>query len=257
MTPTATPPSTPPDAWTALREDLETVMHNDPAARSVWEVLLTYPGLHAVWTHRLAHALWRAGARTQARLVSHIGRFWTGVEIHPGARLGRRVFIDHGMGVVIGETAVVGDDCLIYKGVVLGGTSLEPTKRHPTLGRRVVVGSNACILGAVVVGDRAKIGSGSVVVRDVPNAATAVGVPGRIVATTQTRYPLDHAALPDPISTVVRALNDQLEALTQRVAELEASAPNTSAALGAQATDRDGAMRHMSAVFFEHFEEDA
>ncbi len=204
-----------------IREDIEAVRGNDPAARDRIEILTSYPGLHAIWMHRVAHALWGVGMTTRARMVSNLTRAITGVEIHPGAVLGRRVFIDHGMGVVIGETAVVGDDCLIYKGVVLGGTSLERTKRHPTLGAGVVVGSNACILGRVMIGDGAKVGSCSVVIRDMPAGATAVGVPGRIVSTTESHGPLDHGDLPDPIATVLRALLEQVEGLSERIEALE------------------------------------
>lgn len=221
-----TPPRTGPGAlWASIQEDVQAVMGNDPAARSAAEVVLSYPGLHALWVHRLAHGLWVEGRATAARLLSHVGRQLTGVEIHPGAQIGRKVFIDHGMGVVIGETAVVGDECLIYKGVVLGGTSLERSKRHPTLGRGVVVGSNACVLGNITIGDGARVGSGSVVVRDVPPGATAVGVPGRIVSTTVSRGPLDHGDLPDPMATLVRALMSQLEALQRRVEALEGGDP--------------------------------
>ena len=201
------------------REDVEAALVNDPAARSRLEVALTYPGVHALWMHRLAHGLWRRERTLGARTLSHLSRFLTGVEIHPGAQLGRGVFIDHGMGIVIGETAQVGDGTLLYKGVVLGGTSLERTLRHPQIGRNVVVGSNACVLGGVEIGDNAKIGSGSVVVRDVPAGATVVGVPGRVILdrSGQRVQPLAdhaHADLPDPIANALASLN-------QRVAELE------------------------------------
>ncbi|MBL8472983.1 MAG: serine O-acetyltransferase [Rhodocyclaceae bacterium] len=165
-----------------LREDIASVLERDPAARSKWEVLTCYPGVHALLFHRLAHAFWGNGLRWLARAVSQLGRWFTGIEIHPGATLGRRVFIDHGMGVVIGETAEVGDDCTIYQGVTLGGTSLyRGTKRHPTLGRGVVVGAGAKVLGGFAVGDGAKIGSNAVVVKPVPAGATAVGNPARIL----------------------------------------------------------------------------
>lgn len=165
-----------------LREDLASVRERDPAARSTWEVLTCYPGIHALVLHRLAHAAWRRGFHWLGRFISHIGRLLTGIEIHPGARIGRRVFIDHGMGVVIGETAEVGDDCTIYQGVTLGGTSLyRGEKRHPTLGKGVVVGAGAKVLGGFTVGDGAKIGSNAVVVKPVPAGATAVGNPARIL----------------------------------------------------------------------------
>jgi serine O-acetyltransferase len=164
-----------------LREDIAVVFDRDPAARTRWEVLTCYPGLHALVWHRLTRRLWRAGWRWLARWLAHCGRFATGIEIHPGATIGRRVFIDHGMGVVIGETAEIGDDCTLYHGVTLGGTSWNKGKRHPTLGKRVVIGAGAKVLGPILVGDGAKIGSNAVVVRDGPAEATAVGIPARIV----------------------------------------------------------------------------
>ena len=168
--------------FTRLREDIACIRERDPAARSAWEVLTCYPGLHALMWHRLAHACWKHGFKWLARLTSNVGRFLTGIEIHPGATIGRRVFIDHGMGVVIGETAEVGDDCTIYQGVTLGGTALiKGAKRHPTLGRGVIVGANAQVLGGFTVGDGARIGGGSVVVKPVPPGATAVGNPARII----------------------------------------------------------------------------
>jgi serine O-acetyltransferase len=165
-----------------LREDLASVRQRDPAARSTWEVLTCYPGVHALIFHRLAHRAWKRGFHWAGRFISHISRFLTGIEIHPGAQIGRRVFIDHGMGVVIGETAEIGDDCTIYQAVTLGGTSLyRGTKRHPTLGKGVVVGAGAKVLGGFTVGDGAKIGSNAVVVKPVPAGATAVGNPARIL----------------------------------------------------------------------------
>src|SRR2546423_9841840 len=165
-----------------LREDIAVVFERDPAARTTWEVLTCYPGLHALAWHRtVAHPLWRMGLRWLGRWLSHWGRWLTGIEIHPGATIGRRVFIDHGMGIVIGETAEIGDDCTLYHGVTLGGTSWNKGKRHPTLGRNVVPGAGAKVLGPVLVGDDAKVGSNAVVVRDVPAGATAVGIPARIV----------------------------------------------------------------------------
>jgi serine O-acetyltransferase len=212
-----------PRAVDRAREDVRAIEANDPAARSSLETLLVYPGLHALWMHRVAHKMWEGGAKLPARLVAHANRHITGIEIHPGATIGRRVVIDHGMGIVIGETAIVGDGCLLYKGVVLGGTSLARTKRHPTLGAGVVVGSNACILGAIDVGDRARIGSGSVVVRSVPAEATVVGVPGRVISRNR-RFDaaLDHANLPDPVTDLIRALAQQNERLRERLAAIEA-----------------------------------
>jgi serine O-acetyltransferase len=202
-----------------VAEDVRAVRGNDPAARSSLEVLLVYPGVHALWLHRASHALWVHDHKLSARLLAYGNRFATGIEIHPGARIGRRVFIDHGMGIVVGETATIGDDCLLYKGVVLGGTSLE----HPQLGKGVVIGSNACILGAIQVGDNARIGAGSVVVKDVPQAATVVGIPARVMIVKRDRFEsaLDHANLPDPIAEMIRALARQNEKLRERVTALE------------------------------------
>src|SRR5467141_4458434 len=167
--------------FTRIREDIACVFERDPAARSTWEVITCYPGFHALLIHRLAHWLWRIKMRWFARFVSHVSRFLTGIEIHPGAKIGRRVFIDHGMGVVIGETAELGDDCTLYHGVTLGGTTWNKGKRHPTLGRGVVIGAGAKLLGPITIGDGARIGSNAVVVKDVPPGATAIGIPARIV----------------------------------------------------------------------------
>jgi serine O-acetyltransferase len=207
-----------------LREDLQTVVERDPAAKNLLEVLLCYPGLHALWMHRIAHFLYRHRWYTLARFISHITRGLTGIEIHPGATIGRRLFIDHGMGVVIGETTEIKDDCLIYKGVVLGGTTLEKKKRHPTLESRVVVGSNSTVLGAITIGEGAKIGSGSVVIKDVPPGATVVGVPGRFVesdAGKRAAIDFEHGNLPDPLSDVMRLMLQLHEKLEQRVEKLE------------------------------------
>ncbi len=210
-----------------LRRDVSAAMHNDPAARSVAEVLLAYPGVHALAMHRVAHQLWKRGLLTAARVVSHQARFLTGIEIHPGATIAPGVFIDHGMGVVVGETAVIEEGCIIYKGVVLGGTSLERKIRHPHLEKNVIIGSNACVLGAIRIGEGARIGSGSVVIADVPPGATVVGVPGRVVRGKTPHDVLDHAALPDPVTDVLRALAHQQEQLVERIARLEGKpAPN-------------------------------
>ena len=204
-------------------EDIQAVRRSDPAARTSLEFVLVYPGFHALWLHRAAHALWSHEVKLGARILAHANRFATGIEIHPAARIGRRVVIDHGMGIVIGETATVGDGCILYKGVVLGGTSLDRRLRHPQVGNNVVLGSNACILGAIRIGDDARIGSGSVVVNDVPSAATVVGVPARIIVPKHERFDaaLDHAHLPDPVIDMIRALAQQNEALRERVAALE------------------------------------
>lgn len=198
-----------------IREDIRTVFNKDPAARSTLEVICCYPGLHAVWIHRVSHSLWNRHFYFLARLLSHISRMLTGIEIHPGAKLGRRVFIDHGSGVVIGETAEVGDDVLIYMGVVLGGTALERTKRHPTIENDVVIGSGASVLGPITIGRGAKIGAGSVVIRPVPAGATVVGVPARIAEPrpSPSAGQLDHDKLPDPGLIVIGQILDRLSRL--------------------------------------------
>src|SRR5579863_1802608 len=204
-------------------EDIRAARANDPAAGSSLEVALVYPGLHALWLHRAGHGLWRRDFRLLARLLAYANRFLTGIEIHPGARIGRRVVIDHGMGIVIGETATVGNGCLLYKGVNLGGTNLARTVRHPQVGNHVVIGANASLLGAIRIGDRARIGSGSVVVKDVPAGATVVGVPARVIVPKHARFDaaLDHANLPDPVIDMIRALAHQNEWLRERVTVLE------------------------------------
>ncbi len=207
-----------------LREDIQTVFAKDPAARSVAEVLCCYPGLHALWLHRLAHFLWQHKLRLLARLLSHINRFLTGIEIHPGARIGRRFFIDHGAGVVIGETVEIGDDVLMYQGVVLGGTTLAKKKRHPTIGNNVVMGTGAIALGAITIGDDARIGSGSVVVKSVPPGATVVGIPGRIVKDRQEPFmELEHGRLPDPVAEAIRLVLKEQDKLEERLRRLESS----------------------------------
>lgn len=198
-----------------IREQIDTIFRVDPAAKSVLEILFCYPGFHAILIHRLAHRLYKAGFTTLARIVSQISRALTGIEIHPGARIGRRFFIDHGMGVVIGETTIIGDDCLLYQGVTLGGTGKERGKRHPTLGNHVVVGSGAKVLGNITIGNHVRIGAGSVVLKSVPDHSTVVGVPGRIVRSRlDNEEILEHAKLPDPEGQAI-------EQLTQRVEQLE------------------------------------
>jgi len=209
-----------------LREDIASVFDRDPAARNTWEVLTCYPGLHALVIHRLGHWFWSHGLRWLGRLTSHIGRWLTGIEIHPGATIGRRVFIDHGMGVVIGETAEIGEDTTLYHGVTLGGTTWNKGKRHPTLGRNVVVGAGAKILGPIKVGDGAKIGSNAVVVRDVPEGATVVGIPGRIVEAGPTKEGARFAAYAvvqnqdDPYAKAIQTLVDHSHELEQSLAAL-------------------------------------
>ncbi|MGQ9467311.1 MAG: serine O-acetyltransferase [Anaerolineae bacterium] len=210
--------------WQRIREDIQAALRNDPAARSAWEVFFCYPGVHALWIYRVAHFLWNRRLHFLARLVSHIGRAWTGVEIHPGARIGRRVFIDHGMGVVIGETAEVGDDVILYQGAVLGGTSRQKAKRHPTVGNGVVIGAGAILLGPITVGDCARIGAGSVVIRSVPAHATVVGVPARIARLGNGARPetaLEHDRLSDPLFGALEELSQQYIQLEGRVARLE------------------------------------
>ena len=212
-----------------IREDIQCVFERDPAARSVWEVLTCYPGFHALQLHRISHSLWRAGLRWLARFTSHIARFLTGVEIHPGATIGRRVFIDHGMGVVIGETAEIGDECTLYHGVTLGGVSWNKGKRHPTLGKGVVVGAGAKILGPFVVGEGAKVGSNSVVVKAVPAGATVVGIPARVVEagpaqSAAGRMAFDAYAvgadLDDPLNKVLVTLGTRTEDMDGRLAQI-------------------------------------
>ena len=186
------------------------------------EVLLCYPGLHALWWHRLSHFLWRHKFRLLARVLSHINRFLTGIEIHPAAKIGRRFFIDHGAGVVIGETSEVGDDVLMYQGVVLGGTTLEKKKRHPTIGNNVIMGTGSVALGAITIGDGARVGSGSVVVKSVPPGSTVVGIPGRITADgLKPLSELDHGKLPDPVAEAIRLVLREQEKLVERLQRLE------------------------------------
>jgi serine O-acetyltransferase len=198
-----------------LREDLQTVFKKDPAARSTLEVLFFYPGLHAIWSHRVAHFLWKHKMRLLGRMMSHTTRFVTGVEIHPGATIGRRFFIDHGMGVVIGETSEIGDDVLLYQGVVLGGTTHEKKKRHPTIGNNVVVGAGAILLGDIVIGDEARVGAGSVVVTSLEPKTTAVGVPARVVRRGRPEEALEHDR------EAIRAMLAEQEGMMDRLNRIE------------------------------------
>ncbi|MBO3461296.1 serine O-acetyltransferase [Aetokthonos hydrillicola Thurmond2011] len=205
-----------------LLADFRIIFDRDPAARSWLEVLFCYPGLQALLFHRLAHWLHIVGVPFIPRLISHIGRFFTGIEIHPGATIGQGVFIDHGMGVVIGETAIVGDYSLIYQGVTLGGTGKECGKRHPTLGENVVVGAGAKVLGNIQIGNNVRIGAGSVVLRDVPSDCTVVGIPGRIIHRSGVRVePLEHGSLPDAEAQVIRVLVDRIEKLEQQIEKMQ------------------------------------
>ncbi len=205
-----------------LRSDLAIIFARDPAARNILEVICCYPGLHALWLHRLSHWLYNQNIAFLPRLLSHLTRWFTGIEIHPGATIGAGVFIDHGMGVVIGETAIIGEYCLIYQNVTLGGTGKETGKRHPTLGTHVVVGAGAKVLGNVEIGDHVRIGAGSIVLRDVPSDCTVVGVPGRIISRSGRGCPLEHGTLPDVEAQVTRSLLDRIEELEARLAKLEA-----------------------------------
>jgi serine O-acetyltransferase len=201
-----------------IREQLDTIFREDPAAKSVLEILLCYPGFHAVVLHRLAHRLYRAEVPLLPRVLSQFSRFLTGIEIHPGATIGRRFFIDHGMGVVIGETAEIGDDVLIYQGVTLGGTGNEKGKRHPTIGNHVVIGTGAKVLGSISIGNNVKIGAGSVVVHSVPDFSTVVGIPGRVVKSRNpNQQVLEHGQLPDPEREEIDDLRKRLQELEQRV----------------------------------------
>ena len=207
-----------------LKEDIKTIFERDPAAKSYFEVILCYPGLHAVICHRVAH--WLHGKRVflLARLLSQLSRFFTGIEIHPGAVIGRRMFIDHGSGIVIGETAEVGDDVTLYQGVTLGGTGKDKGKRHPTIGHNVTIGSGAKILGPITIGHNAKIGAGAVVVRCIPSNSTAVGVPAHIVKTAgtdDTYIDLNHTDIPDPLEDEIRGLEKRIKELEDRLGELE------------------------------------
>ncbi|GFM65828.1 serine O-acetyltransferase [Pseudomonas cichorii] len=218
-----------------LREDIQSVFHRDPAARNAFDVLTCYPGMHAIWLHRLAHILWRHGWKWLARMVSNFGRWMTGIEIHPGARIGRRFFIDHGMGIVIGETAEIGNDVTLYQGVTLGGTSWNAGKRHPTLEDGVVVGAGAKVLGPFTVGAGAKIGSNAVVTKAVPAGATAVGIPGRIIVKSDDETEARRKAMaeklgfdaygvsadmPDPVARAIGQLLDHLQAVDARLEDM-------------------------------------
>jgi len=210
--------------FATIREQIETVFREDPAAKSTLEILLCYPGLHAILAHRVAHRMYRAGVPLLPRVLSQFSRWITGIEIHPGATIGRRFFIDHGMGVVIGETAEIGDDVLLYQGVTLGGTGKECGKRHPTLGNHVIVGTGAKVLGNIRIGDGSRIGAGSVVVHPVPAGSTVVGIPGKIVRRrAESGDDLEHGKLPDPEGQEIAELKARLQALEELVRELSRS----------------------------------
>ena len=208
-----------------LKEDIQTILKKDPASRTYLEAFFCYPGLHAIWSHRFAHYLWKHKFYLIARFISQVTRFFTGIEIHPGATIGRRFFIDHGMGVVIGETTIIGDDVLLYKGVVLGGTSLKKEKRHPTLGNNIIVGSNAIIMGAITIGDNARIGAASVVTHNVPANSTAVGIPARVKMgeTKEEICNLEHSKMQDPVADAMKFILDQQRKLEERIIKIEKS----------------------------------
>src|SRR5208282_2758798 len=212
-------------AWfSRLREDIQTAIDCDPAARSALEVVLAYPGLHAIWYYRVAHWLWTHNLRTTARLLSEWARWVTGIEIHPGATIGRRLFIDHGMGVVIGETTEIGDDVLIYQGVTLGGTSHKKEKRHPTIEDQVMISSGASVIGPVRIGRGSRIGAGAVVVSSAPPYSTIVGIPGKIIEGQSARQDvaeLEHGKLPDPVARAINGLVEKLSRLGVRMEEIE------------------------------------
>ncbi len=200
-----------------INEEIENIFDKDPAVKSKLEVILCYPGFQAIMLHRISHFFYRKKFFVFARIISHISRFFTGIEIHPGAKIGKKVFIDHGMGVVIGETAIVGNGCLLYKGAVLGGVSLSKGKRHPTLGENVVVGTNAIVLGNIKIGNNAKIAAGSVVLKNVPHHATVVGIPGKIVKTKSYRSILEHNIVPDPFSHVIHHILNEIKELKEEI----------------------------------------
>ncbi|MFC4765971.1 serine O-acetyltransferase [Effusibacillus consociatus] len=209
--------------FSLMKEDIRAVFDRDPAARSTFEVVLTYSGLHALWAYRIAHAFYKRNYFTLARFISQLARFFTGIEIHPGATIGRRLFIDHGAGVVIGETAEIGDDVTIYQGVTLGGTGKEKGKRHPTIGNRVLIASGAKVLGSITVGDNSKIGAGSVVLKPVPPNSTVVGVPGRVVIQDGRRLAddLDQCNLPDPVMEAIKQMQEEIISLRNELEELK------------------------------------
>ncbi|HIH35525.1 MAG TPA: serine O-acetyltransferase [Methanosphaera sp.] len=204
-----------------IKEDINTVFSNDPAAKSTIEVLLCYPGLHAIWLHKIAHWFWKKNHYLTGRYISHINRFLTGIEIHPGATIGKRFFIDHGMGIVIGETTIIGDDVLLYKGVVLGGTSLEKEKRHPTIKNNVVVGTGAIVLGDIEIGENCKIGAGSVVTKSAPPNSTIVGIPGKTLESIKNQnkntHDLEHGKIPDPITDILNSIIKRQEEIEKIV----------------------------------------
>nr|WP_161974886.1 serine O-acetyltransferase [Bacillus timonensis] len=213
-----------------MKEDIEVVFEQDPAARSHFEVILTYSGLHAIWAHRVAHFLFKRKMFFLARTVSQISRFFTGIEIHPGAKIGRRFFIDHGMGVVIGETCEIGDNVTVFQGVTLGGTGKEKGKRHPTVKDNALIASGAKVLGSITIGENSKVGAGSVVLQDVPPNSTVVGIPGRVVIQDGVKIrntkDLNHRDLPDPVSDKIRELENEIKSLKEEIQKKEGATDN-------------------------------
>ncbi|BAZ46792.1 serine O-acetyltransferase [Chondrocystis sp. NIES-4102] len=232
----------------SLIADFRIIFERDPAARNWLEVLVCYPGLQALFFHRIAHWLYKIGIPFLPRFISHLSRFLTGIEIHPGAQVGKGIFIDHGMGVVIGETAIVGDYSLIYQGVTLGGTGKESGKRHPTLGENVVVGGGAKVLGNIQIGNNVRIGAGSVVLQDVPSNCTVVGIPGRIVYRSGVKVnPLEHGNLPDSEAAVIRTLVDRIESLEEEVKQLR-RVQNHNSLVTAAVLSESGEVKNLSQV---------
>ena len=210
------------DLWKTLKQDIDVVFDQDPAARSYFEVILTYAGLHAIWSHRIAHWFWKKKFFFLARAVSQLSRFFTGIEIHPGATIGERCFIDHGMGVVIGETCEIGNNVTLFQGVTLGGTGKEKGKRHPTLEDNTLVATGAKVLGSITIGQNSKVGAGSVVLQDVPEDSTVVGIPGRVVIQNGVKVPhnLDHHKMPDPVADKFKLMEQEMLALKEEVQSL-------------------------------------
>ena len=208
--------------WKRLREDIDVIFEQDPAARSTIEIILTYSGLHAIWNHRIAHAFYNRNFKFIARFISQFSRFLTGIEIHPGAKIGRRFFIDHGMGVVIGETCEIGDNVTVFQGVTLGGTGKESGKRHPTIEDNVLIATGAKVLGSIVIGENSKVGAGSVVLKDVPANSTVVGIPGKVVIKDGVRlkHDLNHRDLPDPVGDRCNQMEREIDALRKELMEL-------------------------------------
>lgn len=206
-----------------LREDIDVVFEQDPSARTYLEVILTYSGLHAIWAHRIAHALYKRRLYFIARVISQVSRFFTGIEIHPGAKIGRRFFIDHGMGIVIGETCEIGDNVTVFQGVTLGGTGKEKGKRHPTIKDNVLISTGAKVLGSITIGENSKVGGGSVVLKEVPPNSTVVGIPGRVVIQDgkKIKRDLNHCDLPDPVADRIKEVQDELDQMKKELAQLK------------------------------------